>query len=88
MILETQEHAEKRGATILAELTGAGMSSDAFHWTQPSLDGALSAMGAACEQAGLLFENEILISTHGTGTPLKRQRTRRWRSTPCSASGR
>ena len=70
MILETQAHAEKRGAAILAELTGAGMSSDAFHWTQPSLDGALSAMGAACEQAGLLEADQILISTHGTGTPL------------------
>ena len=70
MILETEEHAVARGATILAELTGAGMSSDAFHWTQPSLDGALSAMGQACEQAGLLHADQILISTHGTGTPL------------------
>jgi nodulation protein E len=70
MVLESEEHALARGATILAELAGIGMSSDAFHWTQPSLDGALSAMGQALRQAGALDAPQILISAHGTGTPL------------------
>ncbi len=70
MIIETLEHAQKRGATILAELTGVGMSSDAFHWTQPSLEGALAAMRPAAEQAGLLDGGQVLVSAHGTGTPL------------------
>ncbi|HWA63212.1 MAG TPA: beta-ketoacyl-[acyl-carrier-protein] synthase family protein [Caulobacteraceae bacterium] len=71
MILETEDHALARGATILAELAGVGMSSDAFHWTQPSLDGALAAMRPALGQAGLLEGGgQVLISTHGTGTPL------------------
>jgi nodulation protein E len=69
-ILETLEHAQARGATILAELTGSGMSSDAFHWTQPSLDGALAAMRPALEMAGVLDDEQLLISAHGTGTPL------------------
>jgi nodulation protein E len=69
-VLETLEHAQRRGATILAELTGSGMSSDAFHWTQPSLDGALAAMRPAIEQAGVLNDEQLLISAHGTGTPL------------------
>jgi len=47
-----------------------GLSSDAFHWTQPSLDGAVAAMTAACEQAGVTAAGQILISAHGTGTPL------------------
>ena len=70
LVLETLEHAQGRGATILAELTGSGMSSDAFHWTQPSLEGALAAMRPAVEQAGVLDAAQILISAHGTGTPL------------------
>jgi len=70
LVLEAREHAEARGATVLAEFGGSGLSSDAFHWTQPSLDGALSAMSQAVEQAGVLGARQILISTHGTGTPL------------------
>ena len=70
LVLESREHAEGRGATILAELSGMGMSSDAFHWTQPSLEGTLAAMRPACEQAGIVEAGQILISTHGTGTPL------------------
>ncbi|MEP6966558.1 MAG: beta-ketoacyl-[acyl-carrier-protein] synthase family protein [Pseudomonadota bacterium] len=70
LVLEALEHALARGAPILGELAGVGLSSDAFHWTQPSLDGAVSAMTAACEQAGTLEGSPLLISTHGTGTPL------------------
>lgn len=70
LVLESREHAEARGATILAELTGMAMSSDAFHWTQPTLEGALSSMRPACEQAGVVEASQLLIATHGTGTPL------------------
>ncbi|MGI9170099.1 MAG: beta-ketoacyl-[acyl-carrier-protein] synthase family protein, partial [Caulobacteraceae bacterium] len=70
LVLEALDHAERRGAAILGELTGIGLSSDAFHWTQPSLDGAVGAMRAACEQAGVLDAAQLLISAHGTGTPL------------------
>lgn len=70
MILEEWDHAVARGAVILAELSGFGMSSDAGHLTQPSLDGAVSAMTQAAEQAGVLSQPNILICAHGTGTPL------------------
>jgi nodulation protein E len=70
IVLERESHAEKRGAKPLAYYVGAGLSSDAFHWTQPSLEGAVSAMRAACEAGGLLDDEQVLISTHGTGTPL------------------
>jgi nodulation protein E len=70
LVLEALEHAQARGATILAELSGTGLSSDAYHWTQPSLDGAVKAISRACEQAGVLDDESVLISTHGTGTPL------------------
>ncbi|HZK99779.1 MAG TPA: beta-ketoacyl-[acyl-carrier-protein] synthase family protein [Caulobacteraceae bacterium] len=70
LILESLDHARARGAKIVAELAGVGLSSDAFHWTQPSLEGAVTAMGAALDQAGAREASQILISTHGTGTPL------------------
>jgi nodulation protein E len=70
LVIERESHAASRGATPLAYYTGAGMSSDAFHWTQPSLEGALTAMRQACEAGGMLDGQAILISTHGTGTPL------------------
>jgi nodulation protein E len=68
LVLEALDHARARGAAILGELAGVGLSSDAFHWTQPSLQGAVSAMTAACDEAGVLDATQILISTHGTGT--------------------
>jgi nodulation protein E len=70
MVLEALDHAEARGATILAEYGGAGLSSDAFHWTQPSLDGPVTAMRAALAAAELAPDATVLISAHGTGTPL------------------
>jgi nodulation protein E len=70
LVLEAMEHAQARGAEILGEYLGAGMSSDAFHLTQPSLEGASAAMRQACEAAGLAGAGEVLISAHGTGTPL------------------
>jgi len=70
LVLERQSSARARGAPALATWAGAGLSSDAFHWTQPSLEGTMAAMRQACEPAGLLEAREVLISSHGTGTPL------------------
>jgi len=70
IVLERESHAEARGATPLAYYVGAGMSSDAFHWTQPTLEGAVTAMRQACEPGGLLDDDEVLIAAHGTGTDL------------------
>jgi nodulation protein E len=70
MVLEAWDHAEARGATILGELIGWGMSSDAFHITQPSPEGQARAIRQAVNQAGVADRTDILISAHGTGTPL------------------
>ncbi|MGH7016891.1 MAG: beta-ketoacyl-[acyl-carrier-protein] synthase family protein [Caulobacteraceae bacterium] len=70
VVLEALDHAQARGVAIQAELAGAGLSSDAFHWTQPSLEGAVSSMTTALRDARALEESSILISAHGTGTPL------------------
>jgi len=70
LVLESLEHAERRGATPIAEYLGGGMSSDAGHITQPSLEGPVSAMQQTAAAANLLDVDDILISTHGTGTPL------------------
>lgn len=70
LILEDIEHARARGATVLGELVGVGMSSDAFHITQPWPEGQARAIRRACDQAGLLDRGDLLVSAHGTGTPL------------------
>ena len=70
LILEDMDHAKARGAEILGEYLGAGMTSDAFHITQPSLEGTSGAMRQAAANGGLLDAEEVLISAHGTGTPL------------------
>ena len=70
MMLESWDHATARGATILGELVGWGMSSDAFHITQPSPEGQARAMRQAARHANALDRDDILISAHGTGTPL------------------
>lgn len=70
LILEDMEHAESRGAKILGEYLGAGMSSDAFHLTQPSLDGVSAAMRGACRAGGFSDGEQVLICAHGTGTAL------------------
>lgn len=70
LILEDMDHARARGAAIIGEFLGAGMTSDAFHITQPSLDGTSGAMRRAVAAAGLQDAEEVLIAAHGTGTPL------------------
>ena len=71
MILESYEHAVARGATILAELSGFGMSDDASHITAPpeNGDGAALAMENALADAGLQPEQIDYINAHGTSTP-------------------
>ncbi|MEE8046788.1 MAG: beta-ketoacyl-ACP synthase II [Dehalococcoidia bacterium] len=72
IVLESVEHAEKRGATVLAELAGYGASSDAFHVTQPHPEGegAARAMKWAIEDAGMQPEDVVYINAHGTSTPM------------------
>lgn len=71
VVLESLEHAQARGATILAELTGFGMSDDASHITAPSEngEGAALAMKNALRDAGLQPDQIDYINAHGTSTP-------------------
>ena len=72
LILEEREHALKRGAKIYCELTGYGMSSDAFHITSPAEDGNGMArvMARALKDAGLQPSDINYINAHGTSTPV------------------
>lgn len=71
LVFEELEHAKKRGATIYAEVIGAGLSADAHHMTSPHPDGygAYLSMKAALEDAGLSVKDIDHINTHGTSTP-------------------
>lgn len=68
LILESLRHASERGARILAEVAGFGMSSDAGHITQPSAEGAAQAMRGALLDAQAAPEDVDYINAHGTGT--------------------
>lgn len=70
VVLESLEHAEKRGAKILAEVVGYGGSNDAFHITSPAEDGsgAAYAMEMAIKDAGIAPEKIDYINAHGTST--------------------
>jgi nodulation protein E len=70
LVLEDLDHARARGATIHAELIGAGATSDAFDLTQPDGVGAARAMEEAYADAGIAKDEPCLISAHGTGTML------------------
>lgn len=71
MVLESYEHAKARGAHIYCELSGFGMSDDAFHMTSPPEDGAGAAlsMSNAIKDSGLAAEQIGYINAHGTSTP-------------------
>jgi len=72
LILEEREHALARGAKIYCELTGYGMTSDAFHITSPAEDGSGMArvMRRALKDAGLEPAQIGYINAHGTSTPI------------------
>jgi 3-oxoacyl-[acyl-carrier-protein] synthase II len=72
LVLEELEHARRRGATILAELAGYGLSDDAHHVTAPeeSGDGGARAMRMALAKAHLAVDEVDYVNAHGTSTPL------------------
>ncbi len=72
MVLESLEHAQARGARILAEVTGYALTSDAFHISSPREDGssAARAMSNALKDGGLEPHEVDYVAAHGTGTPL------------------
>ncbi len=72
LVLESYEHAKKRGAKIYAELVGFGMSADASHITTPHMEGlgAANAMKNALQDAGMNPEDVDYINAHGTSTPV------------------
>jgi len=71
-VLETMEHAEARGARILAEITGLGLSSDAYNLAapEPTGIGAAKAMKYALREAGVQGSDVDYIAAHGTATKL------------------
>jgi 3-oxoacyl-[acyl-carrier-protein] synthase II len=72
LILESLEHAQKRGARIEAEVAGLGMTADAYHITAPDPggEGAARSMRSALKDGGLSPDSVDYINSHGTATPL------------------
>jgi len=70
MVLEEYEHAKQRGAKIYAELSGYGMSADAYHITAPNMDGPRRSIMNALKNAQVNTDNVQYINAHGTSTPL------------------
>jgi 3-oxoacyl-[acyl-carrier-protein] synthase II len=72
VVLESLEHARNRGARVYCELSGFGMTADAYHITAPAMDGegAARCMQLAMEDGGINPEEVDYINAHGTSTPL------------------
>ena len=70
MVLEEYEHAKQRCAKIYAELSGYGMSADAYHITAPNMDGPRRSIDNALKNANINKDNVQYINAHGTSTPL------------------
>ncbi len=72
LILEELEHAKARGAKIYAEITGCGLTADAYHIaaSHPEGLGAMNAMRLAIEDSGMIITDVDHINTHGTSTPI------------------
>lgn len=72
LVIETEEHAKARGATIYAELAGSGVTSDAHHITAPDPEalGATRALRKALESAGAAPEDVTHVNAHATSTPV------------------
>jgi 3-oxoacyl-[acyl-carrier-protein] synthase II len=68
LVLESLEHAQKRGANIIAEVIGYGLSADAHHMTDPDPDGPARCMKMAIRTAGIKPEDVDYINAHGTST--------------------
>lgn len=69
VFLEEYEHAKQRGATILGEIVGYGVTTDAFHITAPDFTGAASAMKLALNMGDIDVTAVDYINAHGTSTP-------------------
>ena len=68
LVMESLEHAQARGATILAELCGYGMASDSQDMVKPTIEGPSVAMQMALDDAGLAPEQIDYLNAHGTAT--------------------
>ncbi len=70
VVLESEEHAKARGATILAEVVGYALTNDAYHISAPAGYGAVTCMNLAMENAGINVDQVEYINAHGTSTKL------------------
>jgi len=70
LVLEAEDHAKSRGASVYAEVAGYGIAGDCAHVTQPSIDGQARPMRLALDDAGMAPEQVNYVQAHGTGTRL------------------